>query len=314
MGPAITALNATSGTRRYMAPEQARGQDDERADQFSLAAVLFEMLAGQLPWPMPRRNDGGEHERFVAAGKYKQLREVRPEVPEGLDAVVMRALSADPDQRFASVFEFAKELLPYATPEAQVMFRKYGENPGRVRALAMAVPVSQQVTVRRSYADQMAISHSAETRRQPAAGKPVDSEYATVASGVRPATRGTTRRYALGLTAVGLLGAAAVTLVIRGRGDGTSERQAGSAAPVTGQPIEQKPELAPIQQGVPAVTATLQPDAGRAQEGAAASRDEAPAGDVESGAGRVAPPTKKRPSLRRKDRVLRTPQGTAIPE
>ena len=74
MGPAITSLNATSGTRRYMAPEQARGQDDERADQFSLAAVLFEMLAGQLPWPMPKRNDGGEHERFVASGQFKNLR------------------------------------------------------------------------------------------------------------------------------------------------------------------------------------------------------------------------------------------------
>ena len=133
MGPAITALNATSGTRRYMAPEQARGQDDERADQFSLAAVLYEMLAGQLPWPMPKKNDGGEHERFVAQGQYKRLRALRPEVPEGLEAVVMRALSTSPDARFASVFQFARELLPYATTEAQALFRKYAENVGRVK-------------------------------------------------------------------------------------------------------------------------------------------------------------------------------------
>lgn len=51
----LTASNVSLGTPRAMAPEQIRGDPlDQRADLYSLALVLYEMLAGQLPLPPPR--------------------------------------------------------------------------------------------------------------------------------------------------------------------------------------------------------------------------------------------------------------------
>jgi serine/threonine protein kinase len=121
VGPAITALDKRSGTRRYMPPEQSFGNDDERADQFSLAAVLFETLAGrgQLPWPTPKKDDGAAHERFVAAGNYRRLRDLRPDAPEELDVIIRKALSPNPDARFASMHAFARELVSLPMLEAR---------------------------------------------------------------------------------------------------------------------------------------------------------------------------------------------------
>jgi eukaryotic-like serine/threonine-protein kinase len=98
------------GTPDYMAPEQARGLTatvDQRADQFSLAAITYEMLSGQLPF-------AGEDIASVLSRVINDdpppLLTIAPFVPPAVDAVLKRALSKDPKLRYPQISEFATAL------------------------------------------------------------------------------------------------------------------------------------------------------------------------------------------------------------
>src|SRR5882672_7675843 len=93
------------GTPAYMSPEQASGDRelDGRSDQYSLACVLYEMLAGQPPF-------AGTAPRATMARQAIELPPplsgLRPDVPPALEQVVNRALSKDPADRFPTTAEF----------------------------------------------------------------------------------------------------------------------------------------------------------------------------------------------------------------
>ncbi len=106
----ITREGALAGTPGYMAPEQARGEDeavDARADVFSLGAVLFECLTG-------RRAFEGIHVMALLAqlilAEVPRVREIEPSVPAALDELVARMLAKDPAARPASGAEVARAL------------------------------------------------------------------------------------------------------------------------------------------------------------------------------------------------------------
>jgi serine/threonine protein kinase len=96
----LTRAGEFVGTIDYSAPEQIRGEPaTPRADVYSLGAVLYECLAGTVPFP--RHTD--------AAVMYAHLSEPpplvteeRPELPPGLDDVVCRAMAKDPQERHAT--------------------------------------------------------------------------------------------------------------------------------------------------------------------------------------------------------------------
>jgi len=96
------------GTPRYMAPEQLEGREvDGRTDLFALGVVLFELLAGQRPF-------GGSTTAAEVAnvlrGRPESVRQHNSAVSEALDAIVLKLLRRDPDQRFASAADLAAEL------------------------------------------------------------------------------------------------------------------------------------------------------------------------------------------------------------
>jgi serine/threonine protein kinase len=109
---AHTTAGMAVGTPAYMSPEQASGEAelDGRSDQYSLACVLFEMLAGAPPF-------SGTTPRIIIARRFTEpppsLRRER-DVPEPLDRAIRRALSPVPADRFADVGAFAKALEPGA--------------------------------------------------------------------------------------------------------------------------------------------------------------------------------------------------------
>jgi eukaryotic-like serine/threonine-protein kinase len=97
----LTKTGTTVGTAAYMSPEQARGEDvDHRADIWSLGVLLYEMVAGRLPF-------GGEHEQAVLYMILNQdpspLAALRPDVPEGLQRVVDKTLEKDRANRYQDI-------------------------------------------------------------------------------------------------------------------------------------------------------------------------------------------------------------------
>lgn len=116
---ALTRTGAIMGSPFYMSPEQAKSARTAtaRSDIWSLGAVLFELLAGRPPFTGETM---GELLSAILTEATPPLRKVRPEVPEGLEAVVHRCLEKDPSARFASVGELAQALGPFAPPRARV--------------------------------------------------------------------------------------------------------------------------------------------------------------------------------------------------
>ena len=93
-------MGTVVGTPKYMAPEQAGGESvDFRSDLYSLACVLYEMLAGDAPYTGP-----SAHVIIVRStlGPAPAVRAARPEVPEALEALITRNLSAEPSDRSPS--------------------------------------------------------------------------------------------------------------------------------------------------------------------------------------------------------------------
>lgn len=102
--PAITATGNVVGTLAYMAPERFDGAAGPRADQYSLACVLYECLTGQRPF------DDSEAPRLLRAHLLDTppLASARnPGVPPALDAVIARGMAKDPDRRWSSAGELA---------------------------------------------------------------------------------------------------------------------------------------------------------------------------------------------------------------
>ncbi len=105
---AATRVGAVFGTPQYMSPEQAVGMPvDARTDLYSVGVVLYESIAGRLPFE--GRTMSELLQKHVAE-QPQPPSQLRPSVPSALDQVVMRALAKDPGQRFASAAEMRAAL------------------------------------------------------------------------------------------------------------------------------------------------------------------------------------------------------------
>jgi serine/threonine protein kinase len=96
------------GSAKYMSPEQAAGdQVGPESDLYSLGVVLYEMLTGKVPFDVATPADvSTEH----AKGMPRRPSEMNPEVPEALDAIVLKLLARDPADRYGSAAELIEEL------------------------------------------------------------------------------------------------------------------------------------------------------------------------------------------------------------
>jgi serine/threonine protein kinase len=109
--PEIAKLTATGivlGTPEFMSPEQIRGRPlDARSDVYALGILAFEMLTGELPF-----QGKNAQEMMIARlkGKARSLREIKSEMPARLDAVLAKAMSLEPNDRFPSMTAFADAL------------------------------------------------------------------------------------------------------------------------------------------------------------------------------------------------------------
>ncbi|MBK9032119.1 MAG: serine/threonine protein kinase [Myxococcales bacterium] len=111
--PALTVAGAVMGTPAYMPPEQARGEVvDERADVFSLGAMLYHLLAGAPPYAAKTATD------VIAAaieGKVEPLATRAPDAPADLIAIIARAMAHEPGDRYPTAQALAEELRRFQT-------------------------------------------------------------------------------------------------------------------------------------------------------------------------------------------------------
>jgi eukaryotic-like serine/threonine-protein kinase len=103
-----TKTGIVLGTPSFMSPEQLEGRPlDGRSDQFALGISLYHLLCGRLPFraeSMPRLM------QKIATEPHASVRVVRPELPEGIDAILDRVLAKSADDRYANCAEFAAAL------------------------------------------------------------------------------------------------------------------------------------------------------------------------------------------------------------
>ena len=140
----MTETGSIMGTAQYLSPEQAQGHPvDARTDLYSIGIVLYELLTGTLPF---------DAESAVTIA-LKQVSEPpipptrrNPAVPPALDAVVLRALRKDPDERYPDADAFIealeRALAGYVEPavdQAAVLEEEDRRRWGRIATIAIVV-------------------------------------------------------------------------------------------------------------------------------------------------------------------------------
>jgi len=139
-----TASKSIRGTSSYMAPEQWSGDVVPASDQYALAIMSYQLLAGQLPFQ-------GRPEQIMfqhLTVSPKPPSELNASLSPAIDAVILRALAKKSDERFPSIKAFAlalQQALDYADQRAMLAISKAEALQGGSRAVTLSD--GRQVTV-----------------------------------------------------------------------------------------------------------------------------------------------------------------------
>jgi serine/threonine-protein kinase len=218
----LTAAGLVCGTPEYMSPEQAKGADlDPRSDLYSVGVILYQMVTGLLPFESDTPV-GFLMKHLTDTPMPPSQKQPEVEVPPELEALIMKALSKSPADRFANAEEMREALLACA-PDAMTPMRT---------ASAPSIPAPA-------------------TPAKPTAKAPPPAPKASAPMGepaeAPPAKSGGKS---------GIIAAAAVVLVIAGGAGAFFATRGGDAAPA----VVQNPAPPPVQPTPPPVQPPVQPD------------------------------------------------------
>lgn len=127
---AQTELGVLQGTIGYMSPEQANGQAlDFRSDQFSFGSVLYEMTTGKRAF---QRKTLAETLAAIIGGEPEPIGSLNPEVPPPLCWVVERCLAKEPEKRYFSTHDLARDLVAIRDHLLELQQKPPGTRPNNL--------------------------------------------------------------------------------------------------------------------------------------------------------------------------------------
>jgi tRNA A-37 threonylcarbamoyl transferase component Bud32 len=233
-GANLTATSAIMGSAEYMSPEQMQSSRDvdERTDIWALGVSLYELCTGRGAFEAPSLREVCVR---VLANDPPPPRSIRPEIPPGLEAVILRCLNKDREQRYATIAALRTALLPFASGALAVA-------PGAPSAAPFAPPFAPSPP---SSMPAPPVSPFASSQAAPQRLAPMAQPAAAHALGVQPlgAQPVAPSPRPIGLTVPLAVGAAALLVLIvtlafvLGRGHGSTEIEgAASASPSASAP------------------------------------------------------------------------------
>ena len=133
----LTREGQILGTPQYLAPEQVDGKVGPASDQYALGVLLYVCLTLHLPY---EEVEDRELLRAIETGQFEAPRALRKDLPEELEAIVLRAMHIAPSERFESVYALGQRLWELASPRAQNEWRGYYQ-PGSRAGATLAPPI-----------------------------------------------------------------------------------------------------------------------------------------------------------------------------
>lgn len=137
----VTSSGAVMGSPLYMSPEQLRATKDvdHRTDVWALGVILFELLTDRTPFSGETLPEVAIQ---VATEPPASIRNFRPDLPVGLERVILRCLEKQMRARYSDVSELARALLPFGSPRAQVSVERISGiiRAARISASALETP------------------------------------------------------------------------------------------------------------------------------------------------------------------------------
>jgi PAS domain S-box-containing protein len=136
----LTMHGSAMGTPASMAPEQAAGrleEIDHRTDIYGLGAILYEVLTGAAPFTGTSTQ---QVLRKVMEDEPTPPRQLRPDLPVGLETICLRAMAKRPDDRYASAKELAEAVQQWQESERRRAEDALRESEAKYRSLADLIP------------------------------------------------------------------------------------------------------------------------------------------------------------------------------
>lgn len=150
-----TMSDKAIGSVHYISPEQAKGDmTDERTDIYATGVMMYEMLTGKVPFD-------GDTAVSIAIKQMqiepKSPRTVNPEIPVGLEEIILRAMQKDPQLRYQTAAEMLRDIDEFKRNPSVVFEYRYFNSDGttkyfdKVDAKNIAAPIELEKPVRKSY-------------------------------------------------------------------------------------------------------------------------------------------------------------------
>ena len=139
----VTGPGKIAGTPAYVAPEIFRGLSaDELSDQYGIGLLLYVALTGKPPFGNKEKK---ELRRAILSGELVPPTEARPDLPQGLAAALLKAMSTERAARYPSVAALGRALVPFASEEEREVSGELFEESGKLEEVDDAPTALERV-------------------------------------------------------------------------------------------------------------------------------------------------------------------------